>query len=50
MMNQTRVDEDGHMQFESKNLTELIDLIQSKEDVDTVIKAFYNMKGHEKSL
>jgi len=47
MMNQTRVDEDGHMQFESKNLTELIDLIQSKEDVDTVIKAFYNMKGHK---
>ena len=47
-MHQQNVDEDGYMQFESKHLTKLIDLIQNKSDVDTVIKAFYNMKGHEK--
>ena len=39
-----KVDEDGYMDVEPKHLLKLINLIQSKSDVDTVIKEFYNMK------
>jgi len=47
LLNATVVDEDGCYSIGPTHLSNMIDLIKNEEDLDTVIEAYYNFKGHK---
>jgi len=40
-------DEDGEFNINPKHLSNMLDLVKTEEDMDTVIEAYYNFKGHK---
>jgi len=44
------IDEDGEYNIHPKHLSNMLDLVKTKEDFDTVVEAYYNFKGHKTSF
>ena len=47
MLEDPVLNEDGFIEFDPRHLNNMVSLIKDKADINFILKAFYNMKGHK---